>query len=137
MLSIQSFHHICIQTSDYAASLDFYVHALGFKVLKETPQFHSRAYNTWLEGHGIKIELQTAKAATSLNDWSNLNSGPVHICFMVASVQAAYQHFKSKGYTHFKTKAGQAVYEVKGSPLLKIKAPEGTEIEIRQTEIEA
>ena len=33
------------------------------------------------------------------------------------------------GYTDFKLKNGQIVYEVEGEKLFKIKAPEGTEIE--------
>ena len=39
------------------------------------------------------------------------------------------------GYTDFKLKNGQIVYEVEGEKLFKIKAPEGTEIEIRDTDI--
>lgn len=56
------FHHICIQTDQYKESLEFYVDILGFKLIKETPDFHSRQYNSWLEQDGFFIELQTNKA---------------------------------------------------------------------------
>ena len=36
---------------------------------------------------------------------------------------------------NFKVKNGKVVYEVEGESLFKIKAPEGTEIEIRDTDI--
>ena len=46
-----------------------------------------------------------------------------------------YNRIKSLGYENFKIKNGQIVYEVEGEKLFKIKAPEGTEIEIRDTDI--
>ena len=129
---LNSFHHICIQTENYPASLAFYVDLLGFKIIKETAGFHTRRYNTWLQGAGVMIELQTPKEGTNFNEWSSLNSGPVHICFMVEDVTKAYHSLKQKGYNSFKIKNGKELYEVKGSPLFKVKAPEGTEIEIRE-----
>lgn len=133
-MKITAFHHICIQTETYQASLDFYVNLLGFKVIKEEANFHTRAYNTWLQAYGMMIELQTPKKETNFHDWSNLNSGPVHIAFTVENVEEAYLFVKQKAYSDFKIKNGQELYEVKGSPLFKIKAPEGTEIEIRNKE---
>jgi glyoxylase I family protein len=129
---LNSFHHICIQTENYSASLAFYVDLLGFEIVKETTGFHTRNYNTWLEGAGVMIELQTPKKGTKFTEWSSLNSGPVHICFIVEDVTKAYQTLKEKGYNSFKIKNGKELYEVKGSPLFKVKAPEGTEIEIRE-----
>mgnify|MGYP003309775676 CR=1 FL=1 len=46
-----------------------------------------------------------------------------------------FNRIKSLGYENFKLKNGQVVYEVEGEKLFKIKAPEGTEIEIRDTDI--
>ncbi|MCP4443264.1 MAG: VOC family protein [Aureispira sp.] len=131
-MKIKSFHHICIQTEVYQQSLDFYINLLGFELVKETAGFHTRAYNTWLKGFGIMIELQTPKKETNLHKWSKLNSGPVHICFVVEEVKAAYQFLKEKGHHDFKKKNGQEIYSVKGGLLFKVKAPEGTEIEIRE-----
>lgn len=129
-------HHVCIQTNDYQASLDFYVSILDFHVVKESPQFHGRAYNTWLKGNGMMIELQTGKKGECLRPYHSQQSGLVHFCFMVNSVQAEYDHIVSRGYEQFALKKGQPIYEVKGSKLLKVIAPEGTIIELRETEIE-
>jgi glyoxylase I family protein len=41
-------HHICIQTSDYHKSLNFYQDVLGFELVTEAPNFHKRHYNSWL-----------------------------------------------------------------------------------------
>ena len=130
-MKITAFHHICIQTEDYQASLHFYVDLLGFKIIKEETNFHTRGYNTWLQAHGMMIELQTPKRGTHFHQWSKLNSGPVHLAFTVDSVEEAYQFLKQKGHKDFKIKNGQEMYTVKGGSLFKVKAPEGTEIEIR------
>ena len=54
---------------------------------------------------------------------------------IVDDVEEEYNRIKSLGYTNFKLKNGQIIYEVEGEKLFKIKAPEGTEIEIRDTDI--
>ena len=128
-------HHICIQTDVYEESLDFYTRILGFTVFKVSPDFHGRQYNTWLKKDQFMIELQTPKAEEDLIPWSNKNSGPVHLGFLVNSVQATYQEIKSKNYHQFKLKNGEELYQVMGEYLCKVKAPEGTEIEIRETDI--
>ncbi len=135
-MEIKSFHHVCIQTSKYRESFDFYVDLLGCKLVKESKGFHSRDFNTWLKLGNILIELQTPKKGTEFKEWSNCNSGPVHIAVVVSNVREAYDFIKGKGYTRFKIKNGKEYYEVNGSPLFKVKAPEGTEIEVREnTEI--
>lgn len=133
-MKIKSLHHVCIQTDDYEESEIFYTEILGFKIIKETPNFHGRDYNTWLELDKIMIELQTAKESTNLNKWSSLNEGPVHISFLVESVQKAYKEIKSKGYNNFKLKNGEEIYKVGNGYLFKVKAPEGTEIEVRDNQ---
>lgn len=128
-------HHVCIQTSKYQESLEFYTKILGFELLKETPNFHERDFNTWLQLESFMIELQTPKTGTRLNNWSSLNEGLVHMCFLVDSVQEEYDRIKKLGYTNFKIKNGQEIYKVEDGYLFKIKAPEGTEIEIRDTNL--
>ncbi len=130
-------HHVCIQTTDYAASLDFYVRLLGFEVVKESAGFHDRAWNSWLRQDNFWIELQTAKAGEQLQEWTPRASGPVHLGFMVADVEATYRFFKQQGHEAFKCKNGQELYSVEGEYLFKAIAPEGTEIEIRDTDISA
>jgi len=130
-MNIKSLHHICIQTECYKESKKFYTEILGFEITKETPNFHKREYNTWLKLNEIMIELQTAKTSTNLNKWSSLNEGPVHISFLVKDIHIAYKEIKSKGYNNFKLKNGKEVYKVENGYLFKVKAPEGTEIEVR------
>ncbi len=134
-MSVKYVHHVCIQTENYEASLDFYTRILGFEVVSETTNFHGREYNTWLKLDNFMIELQTPKEGDNFNKWSSLNSGPVHIAFMVDNVEQEYEKIKSLGYNDFKLKDGKVLYKVLGESLFKIKAPEGTEIEMRDTEI--
>ena len=134
-MSIKMIHHICIQTENYKESLDFYSRRLGFEVVKESQNFHDREYNTWLKLGDFMIELQTPKSGDNFNKWSNLNSGPVHMGFLVDNVVKEYERIKNLGYDKFKVKNGEIVYQVNGESLFKIKAPEGTEIEIRDSDI--
>lgn len=134
-MSIQMIHHICIQTERYKESLDFYTRILGFEIVSETANFHGRDFNTWLKLGDFMIELQTPKEGDRFNKWSSLNAGPVHMAFMVDNVKEEYERIRSLGYNDFKLKNGQVVYEVLGESLFKIKAPEGTEIEMRDTDI--
>lgn len=128
-------HHVCIQTAKYQESLEFYTKILGFKLIKESPNFHERDFNTWLQLGSFMIELQTPKTGTTLNNWSSLSEGLVHMCFLVDSVQEEYDRIKKLGYANFKIKNGEEIYKVEDGYLFKIKAPEGTEIEIRDTHL--
>lgn len=134
-MSIKAMHHICIQTEKYLESLDFYTRILGFEIANETTNFHGRDFNTWMKLGDFMIELQTPKKGDKFNEWSSLNAGPIHIAFMVDNVEQEYERIKCLGYNNFKVKNGQVVYQVLGESLLKIKAPEGTEIEMRDTEV--
>lgn len=129
-------HHVCIQTKNYKESLDFYTNILGFKILKETKNFHNREFNTWLELNNFMIELQTAKIGEDLVKWSKSNEGIVHLCFMVDDIDLELAKIKKLGYTNFKIKNNEIMYNVNGEKLFKIKAPEGTEIEIRDSNIQ-
>lgn len=135
-MSIKHLHHVCIQTDCYEKSLNFYTNILGFQIISETPNFHNRYFNTWLKLGDFMIELQTNKKDETLNKWSSKNSGIVHMCFFVDNVEAEFNRIKALGHTNFKLKNGKdAVYYVEGSALCKIKAPEGTEIELRDCEL--
>ena len=81
------------------------------------------------------IELQTGKSRDVLNKWSPLNEGIVHMCFLVDSVDKEYERIIKLGYNNFKVKNGEVIYNVEGGKLFKVKAPEGTEIEIRDSKI--
>ncbi|WP_297436117.1 VOC family protein [uncultured Clostridium sp.] len=134
-MAIRSMHHVCIQTEKYRESLDFYTKILGFEIVEETKGFHGRDFNTWIKLGDFMIELQTPKKGDTLNPWISVNAGIVHMCFTVDSVEEEFDRIKGLGYTNFKVKNGQEIYKVVDGYLFKIKAPEGTEIEMRDTEI--
>ena len=128
-------HHVCIQTNNYKESLEFYTKILGFEVVQETKNFHNRDFNTWLKLGTFMIELQTGKKKENLNSWSKLNEGIVHMCFLVENVQEEFNRIRQLGYNKFKIKNGEQIYKVENGYLFKIKAPEGTEIEMREGDI--
>lgn len=134
-MSRKFIHHVCIQTEKYEESLAFYRDIMEFEVVKETVGFHGRDFNTWLKLDDFMIELQTAKKENTLNKWSSLNEGIVHMSFLVEDIEAEYKRIIELGYNKFKVKNGVVIYYVEGGRLFKIKAPEGTEIEIRDTNI--
>jgi len=123
-------HHICIQTNNYKESLDFYIDILGFELIKETPNFHGREFNTWISLGSFMIELQTGKNE-SLGKYNKNSEGIVHFCLLVDDVEKEYEKLKTLGFKDFLAKDGNDIYEVFDSKLLKLKAPEGTIVEIR------
>ncbi|MDM8533213.1 VOC family protein [Clostridiaceae bacterium HSG29] len=128
-------HHICIQTDNYNESIKFYKDILRFSIFKETKNFHKRAYNTWLELDSFMIELQTNKENQKLTDFNKNTKGINHICFIVDDVEKEYLRIKELGYNNFKKKNNSDIYIVENEKLLKIIAPEGTIIEIRDTQL--
>lgn len=131
----KTIHHVCIQTNDYKNSLDFYIKILDFEIVQETKNFHNRDYNTWLKCGDFMIELQTPKNNISLNNYSTLNQGIVHICFFVDDILSEYKKIKALGYKKFKMKNNEEIYKVENGFLFKVIAPEGTEIEFRDSQI--
>ena len=126
-------HHVCIQTNDYKSSLNFYTKILGFEIYKETKNFHNRDYNTWLKLGNFMIELQTPKNNVPFSKYNTITEWIVHMCFYTDSVEDEYNRIKSLGYTNFKVKNGSEIYRVEDGLLFKVKAPEGTEIEFRDS----
>ncbi|APF23844.1 VOC family protein [Clostridium butyricum] len=134
-MSKKIIHHVCIQTNDYKNSLDFYNQILDFEIVQESKNFHNRDYNTWLKCGDFMIELQTPKNNIPLNNYSTLNEGIVHMCFFVDNIHSEYEKIKSCGYTKFKLKNDKEIYKVENGFLFKVIAPEGTEIEFRDSQI--
>lgn len=122
-------HHVCIETSKYDESIFFYTKVLNFSLKKETPNFHGRDYNSWLELDGFYIELQTPKNKKRKESISN-DKGLVHICFFVEDIFKELERIKLI-YNNFKLKNNEILYNVEGGNLFKLIAPEGTIIEIR------
>lgn len=127
-------HHICVQTNCYDQSIDFYTKVLQFEIIKETPNFHGRHYNTWLKLESFMIELQTPKAGEQFDAFSKNCEGIAHFCLYVEDIQQAYQRMKNHSEQIFLSKNGEDIYHVENGYLFKLKAPEGTIIEIRDTE---
>lgn len=133
-MKTRALHHICIQTNKYERSLSFYTEILGFEVIKETKNFHGRYFNTWLRLNSFMIEMQTAKIGEQFNEFNSLNEGIVHFCIFVDDIQYEYQRLKQLGCLSFLSKNGEDIYKVEGGYLFKIVAPEGTIIEVRDSE---
>jgi len=129
---IKSIHHICIETDRYSESIIFYCFFLGFKIIEETKDFHEREFNTWLKKENIIIELQTPKSGESSVVCSQVQTGIVHVCFIVENLPEAINELIGKGLTSFRKKGNEIIYEVKGGSLAKIISPEGTVIELRE-----
>ena len=125
------FHHICIQTGCYRESLDFYTRVLGMRLLLETPGFHGRDFNTWLEGHGLRIELQTGKRGQPLAAFEREREGIVHFALYTDRIEQCLHDLQSRGCSSFLPKGGDILYQVNGGQLFKLTAPEGTIIEVR------
>lgn len=126
-------HHICIQTSDYQASLAFYTKALGFSIIQESKNFHGRAYNTWLDLEGFMIELQTAKIGQSFVTYNKNSRGIPHFSLFSEEFEHDYRRIKKSKLARFRQKNQQDIYVVEKGRLFKIEGPEGTIIEIRAT----
>lgn len=122
-------HHICIQTNTYEESKKFYMDILGFKLIKETPNFHGRDYNTWLDLNGFMIELQTGK--NILDKYNKESEGIVHFALYEDDIDEFVSKIKDNKEIKFKKKDGKIIYQVENSKLVKLIAPEGTIVEIK------
>lgn len=125
-------HHICIQTNCYEKSKSFYQDVLGFKLIKETINFHGRAYNTWLDLNGFMIELQTGK--NYLEEYNNNSEGIAHFALYEENINELVSKIKCMKNIKFKKKEGEVIYQVENSKIIKLIAPEGTIVEIRNLE---
>lgn len=81
------------------------------------------------------IELQTNKEGEKLKEYTSSSAGIVHMCFKVDDINEEYNRIKSLGYDNFKRKNSEEIYKVENGYLFKIIAPEGTQIEFRDSEI--
>ena len=122
-------HHICIQTNCYEESKKFYMEVLGFRLIKETMNFHGRDYNTWLDLNGIMIELQTGKK--TLEKYNKDAEGIVHFALYEENIEKFVFNVKDMKNIKFKKKEGNIIYQVENSKLVKLIAPEGTIVEIK------
>ncbi|MFJ7933686.1 VOC family protein [Sporosarcina sp. NPDC096371] len=128
---VESFvHHLCIQTNTYIETLKFYTERLGFKVVQESPDFHGRNFNTWIQLGDFYIELQTGKQDEILCDGNANSQGLTHFCLWVEDLNTEVARLRELG-TEFLMKNNEFIYYVENGSLCKIKAPEGTIVELR------
>jgi glyoxylase I family protein len=123
-------HHVCIQTNSYLETLKFYTEGLGFTLVLESPNFHGRDFNTWLQLGDFYIELQTGKTNELLSDANKNSQGLAHFCIWVEDLNAEVNRLRSLG-VEFLMKNGEYIYQVENGSLCKVKAPEGTILELR------
>ncbi|WP_409972803.1 VOC family protein [Bacillus sp. Bva_UNVM-123] len=99
-------------------------------MVQESPDFHGRNFNTWIQLGNFYIELQTGKHNEVLTD-GNINSqGLSHFCLWVQDLNAEVTRLQELG-TEFIFKNNEYIYHVENGRLCKIKAPEGTIVELR------
>ena len=110
----------------------FYTNVLGFKLIQETKNFHGREYNTWLELNGFMIELQTGKQP--LEKYNKEAEGIAHFALYENNLEEFVSKIKDLDIVKFKKKDEDIIYNVENSRLVKIIAPEGTIVEIRNSE---
>ena len=127
-------HHLCIQTNTYLETLKFYTKGLGFKLVQETPNFHGRNFNTWLQLGDFYIELQTGKHDELLSNGNTNSQGLVHFCLWVEDLQTEVSRLRELG-VEFLMKNNEFIYHVENGSLCKIKAPEGTIVELRNNKV--
>lgn len=123
-------HHLCIQTNTYLESLEFYTKALRFEIVEVSANFHGREFNTWLRLGAFYIELQTGKQGEELAVANTNSEGLVHFCLWVENLQQEVERLKALN-TQFVLKNGEVIYHVENGYLCKLKAPEGTIVELR------
>ena len=102
------------------------------KLVKETTNFHGRDYNTWLDLNGFLIELQTGKEY--LEKYNKDSEGIVHFALYEENIEEFVSKIKNLENIKFKKKQDDIIYQVENSKLVKLIAPEGTIVEIRDSE---
>lgn len=133
-MGLKGIHHFCIQTSTYKETLHFYTEILDFELVKEDIYVPKRAYKAWLKSGDLLIEILTPKCSKPFKDYNKLNHGIAHFSLLVDDAHEELQRFKEKGFRIFKPKHGEIIYKIKGGYQFKLLAPEGTEIEVRDSE---
>ncbi|WBW96105.1 VOC family protein [Oceanirhabdus sp. W0125-5] len=131
----RTLHHFCIQTSCYDDTIDFYTKVLGFELVKEDIYVPKRIKRGWLKYNELLFEILPPKCSSPYGEYEKLNQGIPHFSFIVENAHEELEEFKNRGFTNFKKKHGKIIYRIKGGYQFKLVAPEGTEIEIRDSEM--
>ncbi len=99
-MKINGLHHVAIICSDYAASLKFYTHVLGFTVLAENFREETRSYKTDLAlDDRYIIELFSFSDAPPRPSYPEAR-GLRHIAFEIDNIDEALAWLDSCGVAH-------------------------------------
>ena len=96
-MQLQKIHHVAIITSNYEKTMDFYVHKLGFEIIRE---------NKREERHDIKLDLKLGDSELEIFIEENPPKrvsypqeacGLRHLAFHVEDVEATIKELVGKG----------------------------------------
>lgn len=103
-MKLTAIHHVAFIVSDYDKSYDFYVHKLGFEVIRENhrPERHDykldlKCGNVELEIFGNKVSDPSYSAPPARVSRPREACGLRHLAFRVADVEAVRQELLDLG----------------------------------------
>lgn len=122
--------HIALQTADLDKAIDFYTRILGFELLERKP--FKRREMAWLRLGDVEFELFGRREGEALQEWSDLQVGPVHLALRVPNVEGFVEAALAKGASFHYSHPGLFTPPVKGArPIAYLLGPDGEEVEIR------
>ena len=126
MLHLNKVHHIAIICSDYARSLEFYTHVLGFRILAEHYRAERQSYKTDLAlGDDYVVELfsfpDPPKRITRPEA-----AGLRHLAFEVDDLQKEVRELDASGVVHESPRTDKYT----GRQFIFFQDPDGLPIEL-------
>lgn len=103
-MKLDQIHHIAFIVSDYDKSYDFYVHKLGFEVIRENYRPERQDYKLDLKCGSIELEIFGSKtsdlsysAPPERVSWPREACGLRHLAFQVDDVEAVRKELMDLG----------------------------------------
>lgn len=122
--------HVALQTNDLDKAVDFYTRILGFELLERKP--FKRREMAWLRLGDVKFELFGPRAGETLQEWNDLQVGPVHLALRVPNVEGFIKAALAKGAKFHHSHPGVFTPPVTGArSIAYLLGPDGEEVEIR------
>ena len=126
-------HHIAIQTSRFAESVEFYRDILGLKVLERGP--FKRRQMAWLQAGNTRIELFSKREGETLQPWGDFFPGPVHVAFEVDDLDRFLEEAMRRGARFHPSHPRPFTPPIAGArPIAYLLGPDGEEVEVRGRE---
>ncbi|MGF0111499.1 SMU1112c/YaeR family gloxylase I-like metalloprotein [Streptococcus sp. SGI.013] len=129
-MKLEKVHHVALIVSDYEQSKNFYVHQLGFEIIRENHRPDRHDYKLDLKCGEIELEIFGNKVSSP--DYVAPPSRPNypeacglrHLAFYVESIEEAVKELTSKGievdpirYDQFTNKKMTFFFDPDGLPL--------------------